>query len=193
MHTTLSLPQPQQPRIPSALDSLASLALEADNTTFYQPTPSPLHSSLWKGLPLIPSMKETQDESWSYKKTSHIVAGQSSPNVRRPASPYERKKYMKGLNTVIQFDGRLKRFVPYLPPTPPLEPILDQTYAEQDRKFPKRMKERFDFVCPYSECGKIFHRKSNLKSHLQSHSTEKPFICKLPECTSRFSYISCVS
>jgi uncharacterized Zn-finger protein len=188
MHTTLSLPQPQQPRIPSALDSLASLALEADKATLHQPTPSPLLSSLLNGLPSIPSTKAPQDNSW--RKAIRFVAGQSSPNVRRPASPYNDEEYVKSVKTVMQFDGRLKRFVPYLPPTPPLDIMHDQTYAEQNSKFgPEREKERLDFVCPHSECGKIFHRKSNLKSHLLSHSTEKPFICTLPNCTSRFSYV----
>ncbi|KAI8613141.1 hypothetical protein BC830DRAFT_1230716 [Chytriomyces sp. MP71] len=36
------------------------------------------------------------------------------------------------------------------------------------------------------DCGKIFHRKHHLVSHLVSHSDGKPFACQIPGCDSMF-------
>lgn len=41
--------------------------------------------------------------------------------------------------------------------------------------------------CPQAGCGRIFRRKSNLKSHLLSHSDSRPHVCSKSGCTSRFS------
>jgi uncharacterized Zn-finger protein len=43
-------------------------------------------------------------------------------------------------------------------------------------------KQEATFVCPVPHCGITFTRSFNLKRHIRSHTEEKPFICKSPEC-----------
>ena len=43
---------------------------------------------------------------------------------------------------------------------------------------------KYSFPC--TECDKIFHKKSNLTSHMLRHSDEKPFICGVESCGRKF-------
>jgi uncharacterized Zn-finger protein len=41
------------------------------------------------------------------------------------------------------------------------------------------------FKCPYENCNKSFSKKPNLKSHLVTHSGERPFACR--QCAMAFT------
>ncbi|KAL1925280.1 uncharacterized protein VTP21DRAFT_163 [Calcarisporiella thermophila] len=43
------------------------------------------------------------------------------------------------------------------------------------------------FPCKHPGCNKVFHRPYNFKSHLRTHTTERPFVCGVDGCTKAFA------
>ncbi|KIY44475.1 hypothetical protein FISHEDRAFT_11967, partial [Fistulina hepatica ATCC 64428] len=41
--------------------------------------------------------------------------------------------------------------------------------------------------CPAPNCGSTFTRRFNFRSHLRSHTEERPFVCGWPGCTKGFA------
>lgn len=42
------------------------------------------------------------------------------------------------------------------------------------------------FECAYPECGKIFKRRYNVRSHIQTHLEDRPYVCDFPGCHKAF-------
>ncbi|KAI8614534.1 hypothetical protein BC830DRAFT_374178 [Chytriomyces sp. MP71] len=66
----------------------------------------------------------------------------------------------------------------------------DYTTARQSSPssdFDEKDSSRQIFACNEGACGKVFYRKHHLASHMVTHTTARPFKCKLsPTCTSTF-------
>ncbi|KAL1922904.1 uncharacterized protein VTP21DRAFT_9280 [Calcarisporiella thermophila] len=43
------------------------------------------------------------------------------------------------------------------------------------------------FPCPHPGCEKVFHRPYNLKSHMRTHTSERPYVCGIDGCTKSFA------
>lgn len=48
----------------------------------------------------------------------------------------------------------------------------------------------FHFLFQFENCNKAYSRLENLKTHLRSHTGEKPYTCEFPGCTKAFSNAS---
>lgn len=172
-----------EPNLESTPSALYLLATVADSLpSLHQPIPSLHYStaplrSLWKTPPIMEG-----DRSFEACEIEYIPL--AAPNVQRSATPELSK-------SVLTFDERLKRFIPVIPPTPPLDELHDLSlfYAEEINHFgPERKKDSgVELMCPFPKCGREFNRKSNLKSHLATHCTEKPYLCTQSDCKSRFA------
>ncbi len=61
---------------------------------------------------------------------------------------------------------------------------VPNTSKEQQKQLPIQSGK---FPCTEPNCGKHFFSKSNLKTHLRTHSNAKPFCCTFPGCSGEFS------
>ena len=53
-----------------------------------------------------------------------------------------------------------------------------------------RFTDNLDLVTQFEGCTKAYSRLENLKTHLRSHTGERPYMCEFPNCTKAFSNAS---
>lgn len=52
-------------------------------------------------------------------------------------------------------------------------------------KYVKELPDKL-FECQYHECGKIFKRRYNIRSHIQTHLEDRPYVCDFEGCDKAF-------
>ncbi|KAK9446434.1 uncharacterized protein V1518DRAFT_423947 [Limtongia smithiae] len=73
----------------------------------------------------------------------------------------------------------------------PVEPS-DHDHEEKRERLPSRILDDYvvgpnadgKYICSYQDCGKTFGRRYNIRTHIQTHLSNKPHKC--PVCDSRF-------
>ena len=76
--------------------------------------------------------------------------------------------------------------VPRLPPILQVEKQQVTTTATQAASAIRRRNDA-SFRCPVPGCGSTFTRRFNLKGHLRSHTSERPYACEWPGCDKAFA------
>uniref|UniRef100_A0A0P4WB61 C2H2-type domain-containing protein n=1 Tax=Scylla olivacea TaxID=85551 RepID=A0A0P4WB61_SCYOL len=64
-----------------------------------------------------------------------------------------------------------------------ISPILLSTPSSQ----PLQDDRKRTFKCTYKDCDKTYFKSSHLKSHMRSHTGEKPYQCSWKDCERRFA------
>lgn len=88
------------------------------------------------------------------------IRSETRPETREQAPEVQRKR--KGTDKVLT-----------LPPG-----YIDQFIVgpDNDKKY----------VCNYNACGKVFQRRYNIRSHIQTHLCDRPYKCSFENCTKSF-------
>lgn len=60
---------------------------------------------------------------------------------------------------------------------------LPPGYIDQFIRGPDETKK---YICNFKECGKVFQRKYNIRSHIQTHLCDRPYECSFSSCHKRF-------
>ena len=63
---------------------------------------------------------------------------------------------------------------------------VDQEHTNLPQERPHRLRPK-NFVCEFADCAKAFRTEYDLRSHVRTHTGEKPFVCPFPGCNKSFS------
>jgi len=65
------------------------------------------------------------------------------------------------------------------------EDTNDEVFPEQMFEVHVQGKQK-NFMCKFSDCGKIFRYKSEIVRHITTHSEYRPYVCNIPGCNKGF-------
>ncbi|KAH8105592.1 hypothetical protein DFH11DRAFT_1482804, partial [Phellopilus nigrolimitatus] len=108
-----------------------------------------------------------------YNHATALAAAQAQTGTSSAADAMS--GYVNGGNTP-------PRFLPILQ----VEKQQVTTSATQAASASRRRNEAH-FVCTEPGCGSIFTRRAYLRSHLRSHTEERPYVCEWPGCNKGFA------
>ncbi|KAG0363299.1 hypothetical protein BG005_001599 [Podila minutissima] len=146
----------------AALPSVPTLQLQTLSTKApHSPLSPPLTPTSSSSLPPTPQKAHASSNS-SFSSSSSPRASPSSSTRKPKMSP--------------SLKSCSPRSTPYQKPT-------DAAPSSPDIKPIKK------HICEINNCGKVFTRASNLRTHETTHSKVKPFPCVHPGCESKFARV----
>lgn len=142
----------------SVISTVSTIPQDENDT----PSPEQPHFNI---LPTIPGSSENTPQKSNPTTTNHYLPQKHTFQHNTPVKQQQRTPIKTSPTRITNKPSTLPR----------------GTIDLYVKELPDKL-----FECLYEDCGKIFKRRYNVRSHIQTHLEDKPYACDFPGCEKAF-------